>query len=58
MYTLPNLSPSVARETFANLCATLPPPVADTADACEIFAGALMGLCRAMGRRRMCGVMR
>jgi hypothetical protein len=33
MHTLPNLPPSVAREVLATLCATLPPPVADTAEA-------------------------
>jgi hypothetical protein len=33
MFTLPNLPPSVAREVFANLCATLPPPATDTEEA-------------------------
>lgn len=33
MHILPNLPPSIAREVFANLCATLPPPVTDTPEA-------------------------
>jgi hypothetical protein len=36
MHTLPNLPPSVAREVFANLCATLPPPATDTTEAREM----------------------
>jgi hypothetical protein len=36
MHTLPNLPPSVAREVFANLCTTLPPPATDTAEAREM----------------------
>jgi hypothetical protein len=33
MRILPNLRASVARETYASLCAILPPPVIDTAEA-------------------------
>ena len=33
MQTLPNLPPSIAREVFATLCGTLPPPVTDTPEA-------------------------
>ena len=33
MQTLPNLPPAIAREIFANLCASLPAPVIDTPDA-------------------------
>jgi hypothetical protein len=32
MQSLPNLAPSVAREVFATLCGSLPPPVTDTAE--------------------------
>jgi hypothetical protein len=35
MFTLPHLPPSVAHEVFADLCATLPPPAHDTAEARE-----------------------
>ena len=31
--TLPNLPDSIAREVFATLCGTLPPPVTDTPEA-------------------------
>ena len=33
MHSLPNLPPALARETFARLCAALPPPATDTAEA-------------------------
>ncbi len=48
MYSLPNLPPAVAREVFANLCATLPPPVADTAETCEIRNVAAMAAVAAL----------
>jgi hypothetical protein len=34
MHTLPNLPAAVAREVFATLCGSLPPPVIDTQEAC------------------------
>ena len=33
MHTIPNLPASVSREIFARLCASLPPPATDTAEA-------------------------
>jgi hypothetical protein len=33
MHTLPNLPPSIAHQVFAELCASLPPPVTDSATA-------------------------
>jgi len=35
MFNLPNLPPTIAREVFADLCATPPPPATDTAEARE-----------------------
>lgn len=49
MYAIPDLPPSLARELYAELCSSLPPPVLDTPEAIEARNEFAMATLAALG---------